>query len=129
MFKEFVLLCKKLELFSREVVAINGSKFKAVNSKKRNFNEPKLVKKLNEIDEKIEKYFKELVENDNDETSTSDCTDLKAKIEQLKKRKEDCQHGRNRYRAKCLDALLRLLFTQSDVSRVKEICEVNLGKA
>ena len=82
-----------------------------MNSKKRNFNEPKLVKKLNEIDEKIEKYFKELVENDNDETSTSDCTDLKAKIEQLKKRKEEYQHGRNRYRAKCLDALLRLPVT------------------
>jgi transposase len=91
-FKEFVLLCKKLELFGGELVAIDGSKFKAVNSKKKNFNEPKLVKKLNEIDEKIEKYFKELEENDDDETNISECTDLKAKIEQLKKRKEEYQN-------------------------------------
>lgn len=94
-FKEFVLLCKKLELFSRELVAIDGSKFKAVNSKKKNFNEAKLTKKLSEIDEKIEKYFRELEENDDDDetsTCTSECTDLKAKIEQLKERKEEYQN-------------------------------------
>ena len=35
--RDFILLCKKLDLFSGELVAIDGSKFKAVNSKKRNF--------------------------------------------------------------------------------------------
>jgi len=37
--RDFILLCKKLDLFSGELVAIDGSKFKAVNSKKRNFNQ------------------------------------------------------------------------------------------
>jgi transposase len=35
--REFTLLCKRLELFGGELVAIDGSKFKAQNSKKRNF--------------------------------------------------------------------------------------------
>ena len=38
---EFTLLCKKLELFGGELVAIDSSKFRASNSKKRNFNEAK----------------------------------------------------------------------------------------
>ena len=41
--REFVLLCKKLDLFGGELVGIDGSKFKAVNSKKKNFNEAKLL--------------------------------------------------------------------------------------
>ena len=40
--REFILLCKKLDLFSGEFVAIDRNKFKAVNSKKRNFNQQKL---------------------------------------------------------------------------------------
>jgi transposase, IS4 family len=57
--KEFTFLCKHLDLFGGELVAIDGSKFRAVNSKKRNFNEAKLKKKLKEIDEKIDRYFEE----------------------------------------------------------------------
>ncbi|KAF5437382.1 Transposase [Candidatus Methanophagaceae archaeon] len=41
--REFVLLCKKRDLFGGELVGIDGSKFKAVNSKKKNFNEAKLL--------------------------------------------------------------------------------------
>ncbi len=54
LFKSFVFFCKQLDLFGGEVVGIDGSKFKAVNSKKRNFNEDKLIKKLKDIEEKIE---------------------------------------------------------------------------
>lgn len=45
-FKEFILLCKKLDLFGGELIAIDGSKFKAVNSKKRNFHADKLKRKI-----------------------------------------------------------------------------------
>jgi len=41
--REFVLLCKKLDLFGGELIGIDGSKFKAVNSKKKKFNEAKLL--------------------------------------------------------------------------------------
>ena len=40
--KEFTLLCKKLDLFGGELVGIDGSKFRACNSKRQNFNEKKL---------------------------------------------------------------------------------------
>ena len=83
--REFILLCKKLDLFSGEFVAIDGSKFKAVNSKKRNFNHQKLKKKIKEIEEKIENYFKDLEENDVKESNVSSPTakELKAKIEKI----------------------------------------------
>src|SRR5450759_1708970 len=63
-FKEFVLFSKELDLYGGEVVSIDGSKYKAVNSKKRNFNAEKLLRKLKDIEEKIEAYLKELEEND-----------------------------------------------------------------
>ncbi len=42
-FKQFVFFCKELGLYGGEVVGIDGSKFKAVNSKKRNFNEAQVL--------------------------------------------------------------------------------------
>ena len=41
--REFTLLCRKLGLFGGELVAIDGSKFKAVNNRRRNFNEARAV--------------------------------------------------------------------------------------
>ncbi|MGZ6520162.1 MAG: IS1182 family transposase, partial [Bacteroidia bacterium] len=92
-FKEFILLCKKFELFGNELVAIDSSKFSAVNSKKRNFNEDKLKKRLKEIDEKIDRYLKELEENDSikPDTIPTNAEKLKEKIEHLKERKEKYQ--------------------------------------
>lgn len=89
-FKEFVILCKNLDLFGGELVAIDGSKFKAVNSRKRNFNRKKIEKMLVELDEAIEKYMKELEENDKKEAKIKipAVKDLKRKIEKLKNKKE-----------------------------------------
>lgn len=91
LFKSFVFFCKQLDLFGGEVVGIDGSKFKAVNSKKRNFNEEKLIQKLKDIEEKIEAYLKELEVNDTEESSINqpDAKELKEKIEQLKERKSE----------------------------------------
>ena len=44
--REFVVLCRRLKLFSRGVVAIDGSKFKAVNNRDRNFTPQKLKKRM-----------------------------------------------------------------------------------
>lgn len=89
-FKEFVILCKNLDLFGKELVSIDGSKFKAVNSRKRNFTKKKLEKMMEEIDEVIEKYMQELEENDKNEAKTNLPTieELKRKIEKVKNRKE-----------------------------------------
>src|SRR5262247_4486189 len=44
--REFTLLCKQLDLFGAELVAIDGSKFRAVNAKERNFTQDKLTKPI-----------------------------------------------------------------------------------
>jgi DNA repair exonuclease SbcCD ATPase subunit len=91
--KEFILLCKRLDLFGREVIAIDGNKFGAVNSKHRNFNEKNLRKKLEDIEEKIERYLEELEENDEHETGVKSLArqELEAKIKELRERKEENQ--------------------------------------
>lgn len=91
--REFTLLCKRLELFSGELIAIDGSKFKAVNNRKRNFNQKRLERALTEIDQKIDSYLQQLDEADAEEpearTPTAD--QLQEKIGQLKERKEKYQ--------------------------------------
>lgn len=91
--KEFILLCKRLELFEGELVALDGSKFRAVNCKKGNFNGAKLEKRIREIEEVIEEYFEELEDNDNKEASIEavEAEELKAKIQWLKEKGEECQ--------------------------------------
>ncbi|MCL2493713.1 MAG: transposase, partial [Clostridiales bacterium] len=59
-FRDFVKLCMKIELYGKELVAIDGSKFKAVNSKERNFNDRKLKDRIARIDIRIEEYMQEL---------------------------------------------------------------------
>jgi transposase len=87
-FRQFVLLCKGLGLVAGELVAVDGSKFKAVNSGQRNFSQKKLEKRLKEIDEKVERYLDEMERVDNkDKQAEMSAAELKEKIEKLKERK------------------------------------------
>ena len=61
-FREFVRLCRELELFGRELVAVDGTRIKAVNSRKRNFTKAKLEKALAESDERLSRYLDRLDE-------------------------------------------------------------------
>jgi len=89
--RQFTLLCKKLNLFGGELIAIDGSKFKAVNSKDHNYNAKKLQELIANIDAKIEKYLKQLDEQDQDEPPESggkiSQEELEKKIAQLRERK------------------------------------------
>ena len=58
--REFVVLCRRLELFSDASVAIDGSKFKAVNTRDRNFTQAKMQRRLAQIDESIARYLSQL---------------------------------------------------------------------
>src|SRR6201998_3024688 len=58
--REFVVLCRRLELFSEASVAIDGSKFKAVNTRDRNFTQAKMQRRLAQIDESIACYLSQL---------------------------------------------------------------------
>jgi len=58
--REFVVLCRRLELFSEASIAIDGSKFKAVNTRDRNFTQAKMQRRLEQIDESIARYLSQL---------------------------------------------------------------------
>ena len=89
--REFTVLCKQLDLFAGALVAIDGSKFKAVNAKERNFTPAKLAKRLQQIDQRVEGYLQELDGQDHqDEAGTPGgavADNLQAKIEALQQRK------------------------------------------
>lgn len=85
--REFVLLCRKLELFSEAFVAIDGSKFKADNNRDLNFTPAKITYRLKLIDESISSYLLQIESADRQDSATAKLkTDrLEAKIETLKK--------------------------------------------
>jgi len=58
--RELTLLCKKLELFGGDLVAIDGSKFRAVNNRSRNFSKEGLRKMIDEIDARVKEYLTRL---------------------------------------------------------------------
>lgn len=93
--REFTLLCRKLKLFGGELVAIDGSKFKAVNNRRRNFNEARLSKAIKALEAKIEGYLSGLdeadaAEPDPDEPRPS-AAELREKIQELQQRKTKYQ--------------------------------------
>lgn len=70
MFREFVVLCRQLDLFERELVAVDGTRIKAVNNKTRNFTRASLAKAIQDADERLAGYMKRLDEGDVDEHRT-----------------------------------------------------------
>ncbi len=55
--RRFVVLCRELKLFSQAIVAVDSSKFKAVNSRDRNFTPGKIDKRQQQIEESIQRYL------------------------------------------------------------------------
>jgi hypothetical protein len=53
----FVVLCRRIDLFSDASIAIDGSKFRAVNTRDRNFTQAKMQRRLEQIDESINRYL------------------------------------------------------------------------
>jgi transposase len=88
-FRQFVLLCKEMGLLGGELVAVDGSKFKAVNSGQKNFSAKKLEQRLKEIDQKVECYLDEMERLDQQEKPSEEISggELRNKIDQLKKRR------------------------------------------
>ena len=86
--RTFTRFCRELELFGGELVAIDGSKFKAVNNKGRNFIDRRLKRALRDIDKKIDAYLDELDENDAQEPEVRKLSakELKEKIRTLRER-------------------------------------------
>jgi transposase len=64
LFKQFNLLCRKLGLFGAELVAIDGSKFKAVNNSRRHYTREQLQELLQKVEARIDQYLGELDRQD-----------------------------------------------------------------
>lgn len=89
-FRAFVKLCDSLDLYTKDLISIDGSKFKAVNAKDRNFTFSKLDDRIIKIDEHISEYLSALEANDKGETEDPVFSkeELEKKIQRLKDRKE-----------------------------------------
>ena len=95
---QFVTLCRRLDLLAKASVAIDGSKFKAVNNRDRNFTAAKMKRRMAQIEESVARYLHQLDSADRQEPSpglTMRTTRLKEKIAKLKEEME---------RLKALDA-------------------------
>ena len=69
--RQFVVLCQQLGLFTEALVAIDGSKFKAVNNRDRNFTSAKLKRRMEEIESSINRYLTALDTADRQEPATA----------------------------------------------------------
>jgi transposase len=82
-FREFSKLCRQLNLFGAELVGIDGSKFRAVNSKERNFSAAKLDHRLQWVEEKIGAYLVALSAADEAESREPEAsTELQEKLKE-----------------------------------------------
>jgi transposase len=84
---QFVALCRQLNLFAEACVAIDGSKFKAVNTRDKNFTRAKMTRRLKQIDDSVERYLHQLDSADRQEPSlarTTKTARLNDKIATLK---------------------------------------------
>ncbi len=90
---EFIELCRNLDLFTQTIVTIDGSKFKAVNSKARNDTRAGMKRRIDRMQKHIERYLSKLDEADREEPAVREMkvpaleekiAALKAEMQRLK---------------------------------------------
>jgi transposase len=89
-FRQFNLLCRKMELFGTELVAIDGSKFKAVNHPSRHYTAQQLRELVQKVEERIDAYLEQLDQQDAEAegaSATPTRQALEQKLQQLRERK------------------------------------------
>ena len=84
---QFVVLCRQLNLFTRAVVAIDGSKFKAVNNRDKNFTVAKVAKRIEQVEASIAHYLAALDRADRQDNDVAEArtSRLKQKIKGLRR--------------------------------------------
>src|ERR1022692_2680127 len=98
--RQFIVLCRQLNLFTQSLVAIDGSKFKAVNNRDKNFTAAKMKRRMEQINESIERHLTAMDTADRAEPEVGGLRPARVarKIEALKQRMEEL---------KAVDAQLR----------------------
>lgn len=89
-FRRFVLLCRDLDLFGRDLIAVDGTRIKAVNNKDRNFTRASLRKFIESAEAKLADYLQRLDNGDAAEQGATDPADpnLAAKIAAIKAKRD-----------------------------------------
>src|SRR5271170_8213521 len=84
--RRFVEMCRRLNLFAHAVAAIDGSKFKAVNARDKNFTRAKLKQRMDQVEASIERYMSalETADRQEGETAPAKSSRLKDKIAALR---------------------------------------------
>ena len=84
---QFVVLCRQFNLFTRTIVAIDGSKFKAVNNRDKNFTVAKVAKRIEQVEASIARYLAVLDRADREDGDMAEAKTirLKEKIEGLRR--------------------------------------------
>jgi len=91
--REFVVLCRDLGLFTEALVAIDGSKFKAVNGRDRNFTEHKLKARMEQLEQSVARYLADLDRADRDPSTVTE-----ARVEHLQEKVETVRAQMQRLR-------------------------------
>jgi transposase len=84
--RTFIDLCRQLNMFTDAVVAIDGSKFKAVNKKENNYTPAKLKFHIERVEKHIDEYLKRMESADEEEAIADDDTPIEDKIDELKQK-------------------------------------------
>jgi transposase len=87
----FIVLCRALDLFGEVSIAIDGSKFKAVNNRDKNFTRAKMERRLAQIEESVARYLRQLDSADRQEASEARATKIARLKEKIAKLKEEMQ--------------------------------------
>ncbi|MEK9213251.1 transposase [Sphingomonas sp. 2378] len=89
-FRAFVMLCRKLDLFGRELLAVDGTRLKAVNGRARNFSRERLATYLASADARLDRYLAELdqIDRGEDAASIGRAEALATKIARLREQRQ-----------------------------------------
>src|SRR6266704_2142140 len=88
---QFIMLCRRLDLFAEVSVAIDGSKFKAVNNRDKNFTRAKMERRMAQIEASVARYLRQLDSGDRQEPSDARTTKTSRLKEKIAKLKEEMQ--------------------------------------
>jgi transposase len=111
---QFVELCRRLGLLTHARVAIDGSKFKAVNNRDRNFTEAKMKRRMAQIVESVERYIHQLESADRQEQTNAIVMRTKRLKEKIAKLKDEMDRLEGVNERRCSEPDKQISMTDPD---------------
>ncbi len=98
--RQFVALCRGLNPFTQAIVAIDGSRFKAVNSRDRSFSRGSIKRRMEQVEASIERYLSALETADRQEGELAETKSARLKDKIASARESGCANTR-RWKSPC----------------------------